>query len=258
LLIIIFQRTITLKKTQQHQQYKYEEFDQHISLWATIPSGQGHSLVLLRKIVEGIQSGSFTRNPSIVIAGEGSRELAIATANTLCSSDIREIDAKFLFNTKNMVDFFSSSNFDSVHIILNIGSIGLSESVLWNFIKSREYKFSRMDGSWEIIHSHGSIILTSEQVKSISPRILKIADFKVIMEPWTQSQLELLVHQRLKFCGIDYGDNEEVLKTIIEYCQGEIWRIIDLLKICVLLAQSENQKLTLRMVEKASKMTLPG
>ena len=244
-----------MKKTQQqHQQYKYEEFDEHISLWNCIPAGQGHSLVLLRKIVEGIQSGSFNRNPSIVIAGEGSRELAIATANTLCSP-AREIDAKFLYNTKNMVDFFSESLFDTVHIVENVGSIGLSESVLWNFLKSREYKFSRMDGSWEIIHSHGTIILISEQVKSISPRILKAVDFKVTLEPYTQEQLELLVHQKVKFCSVDYGNNGEVLKTIVEYGYGKLDLINDLLKICILLAQSENRNiLTLKTVKQASKL----
>ena len=112
-----------------------------------------------------------------------------------------------------------------------------------------------MDGSWEIIHSHGTIILISEELKCISPRILKAVDFKVIMEQWTQDQLELIVHQRLKFCSVSYGDNGEVLKTIVEYGYGKLDLINDLLKVCVLLAQSEEEgKLSIRTVEKAAKL----
>lgn len=243
-----------MKKTKQQQQYKYEEFSKHISLWNCIPAGQGNSLVLLRKIVNGIQSGSFTRNPSIVIVGENSRELGIATANTLCSPDIREIESKYFNITKNIMDFFSDSTFETVHIITNNGTIGINESVLWSFLKKREYKFSRIDGSWEIIYPHGTIIICAEEIKLVPPSLVRVVDFKVNIESYTQDQLELIVHQRLRFCGIDYNDDEEVLKNIIEYSQGEVWRIIDLIKICILLVQNEGRKLTVKTVKQASKL----
>jgi hypothetical protein len=236
------------------QQYKLEEFDKHISLWNCIPAAQGNSLTLLRKIVNGIQSGNFARNPSLIIANEGAKELAIATANSLCSSDIREIESKYLFNVKTQIDYFSDSCFDTIHIIYSVNRIGLTESVLWQFIKNRGCKFPMMDNSVQHIHCHGVIIIVADEIKSIPLALIDAIDFKVIIEPYTQEQLELIVHQRLHFCGIDYGGDEEVLTTILEYCQGEIWRIKDLLKICVLLAQEADGKLNVKLIERASKL----
>lgn len=244
-----------MKKTQQQQQYKYEEFDEHVSLYNCIPAGAGHSLVLLRKIIEGIQSGNFNRNPSLIIVGENAREMAVATANALCSPDIREIDSKLLFTTKNQMDFFSDSSYEVVHIICNVSKIGLSESVLWQFIKNREYKFQMMDRSVQSIFCHGLIILTADEVKSIPSTLIQAVDFKATQEQFTQDQLELLVHQRLKFCGIDYLDDGKLLKLIVELGHSKLYLINYLLKICILLAQTEhNNNLSLRTVQRASKL----
>jgi len=244
-----------MNKTEQ-QIYKFEEFGQHISLWNVIPAGQGNSLVLLRKIIDGIQGNSFSQIPSLLIAGEGAEIFSRAVANSLCSSDIREIDAKYLTTNQSQIQFFRDSLFETVNIVSSVGGLGLSESVLWHLIKNRVYKFSSYDRkNFEYIHVNGMIIVCTKDIKLVPPQIIKAVDFKVIIEPYTQEQLELIVHQRLKFCGIDYGDDGEVLKTIIEYGNGQLSLIIDFLKICILMAQSESrEKINLKLVQRASRL----
>jgi hypothetical protein len=244
-----------MKKTQQ-QQYKYEEFDQHVSLWNIIPSGKGGSLVLLRKIIDGMQNNVFVKNPSILITGEGARTLAAATANTLCSGDIRIIEAKYLINTRTQMDFFGDNLGGTINIINSFERIGLNESVLWSLLKNRNYKFTSFDRKYsEYIYINGLVIITAQNIKSISSEILNVVDFKVEIEPYTQQQLELLVHQRLHFCGVDYNNDGNVLKAIVEHGNGQIENIIDFLKTCILSVQSENKnELTLGIVNKAIKL----
>lgn len=244
-----------MKKTHQ-QQYKYEEFDQHISLFNCIPAGKGNSLILLRKIVDGIQNSHFDRNPSILVVGEAAPLFATATANTLCSIDIRTIEAKYLYGVQNQIEFFSDSLFNTIHIINNFEKANFAEPVIWQFLKNGVYKFGSYLSRPEIyIHVNGIIILTASDIKSISQPIIDAVGFKVEIESYTQAQLELVVHQRLKFCGIDYCGDEQVLKTIVEYGCGQLKYIIEFLKICILLAQTDgNNKLTLKIVERACKL----
>ena len=244
-----------MKKTQE-QQYTFEEFDEHISLWNMIPAGDGSSLVLLRKILDGSQSGSFSRAPSLLIVGEGADTFAMAIGNSLCSSDIRQIEGKYLSGTKDQMSFFGDSLFDTVHIVSDPRTMSMNESVLWHMLRERRYKFSSFDGkNFEYIHVNGLLVLVAKNIKLLSPQIIKAVDFKVIIDEYTQEQLELIVHQRLRFCGIDYGEDGRVLKAVVQNGNKHLNLIIDLLKICILMVRAEHQeKLTLKLIERASKL----
>ena len=92
-------------------------------------------------------------------------------------------------------------------------------------------------------------------MSKVSSTILSAVGYKIGIEPYSQQQLELIVHQRLKFCGISYGDDEEVPKTVIKYGNGNLNLILDFLKICILMVQSENhKKLNLKLIERVSKL----
>ena len=81
--------------------------------------------------------------------------------------------------------------------------------------------------------------------------ITKSVDFKIITDRCSQTQLELIVHQRLKFCSVDYQDNEEVLKTIVRQGVGRIDLVMEFLRICILiLPWLCNKILLLPMIEK--------
>ncbi len=242
-----------MKETKQ-QQYKFDEFEQHVSLNNIIPAGNGKHIELLKYIAAGIQSGSFRINPSLLIVGEGAKTIGIALGNTICSEDIRKLDSKYFFGTQNQKDFFENSYCDTVHILSNIDKMGMFEGVLWHFLRLREYKFTGMDKTFEILHVNGIIILTAKTITSISPPIINALDFKIKTEPYTQEQLEQIVSQRLKFCSIHY-ESENVLKAIVAKGSGELKQIIDLLKMCILLLEEEGKKtVTEEIVEKAVRL----
>lgn len=244
-----------MKNTKQ-QVYKFEEFNEHVSLWNMIPAGDGASLVLLRKILDGIQSGAFNRAPSIFIIGEGADIYALALANSLCSGNVRHIEGRYLTGTNDQVSFWGDSLFDTVHIINEPQTTGLNESVIWHILKNRVCKFRSFDrNNVQYIHVNGTIILTATDLKRIPSQLIRASNFKVIIDSYTQQQLELIVHQRLNFCGVDYGDNEDILKSIIEYGNGNLNLILDFLKVCILMIQSEGEeKLNLKLIERASKL----
>ena len=235
----------------QQEQYKFEEFEQHVNLYNFIPAGDGKSIVLLRNIAEASQAGHFDKNPSILISGIGAEALALAFANTVCSDDIRQCDARCFMGTKEMIYFYHESRFDSVHIISNIDKTS-SDNIVWNFIKHKVYKFSlSFDGRLsEYVYLNGHLILTATDIKKVSQPIIDALDFKVVVDPYTEEQLEMIIKQRLKFCGIRY--DAEVITAMLEYFCGGLKGIIEVLRICVLLASQEGKyKLTQEHVEKA-------
>ncbi len=238
---------------QQKEQYKFEEFEEHLNLFNIVPAGDGKSLDLLRVVTDGIQSGHFDKKPSILIAGDGSINFAIAMANTLCPQELKICDAHYLLTTKDQMDFFGETLPDTIHIIQRVEKMGINESVLWNYLKNRFYKFKLSYDCRlvEYIYLNGMIIIVAQDIQKVSQAILDSTDFKVVIEPYSQKQIEMIVRQRLKFCGI-YEQNNEVITTILEYACGGLKRIIEILRICVLLVSQEGKKcLTMELVQKA-------
>lgn len=240
---------------QQQEQYKFEEFEEYINLYTIVPAGKGDSLTLLQFLADQIQGGHFSKNPSIIIAGEGASTLAIAMANSIFSQDVRHYDANCIQGTRELIHFYGESKLDSVHIISNIEKLG-NENILWNFLTHRVYRFcANYDGQLsEYIYLNGVIILTAKDITKVREYIIDAANFKVVLEPYSQEQLEMIIRQRLKFSGI-YEQNKEVIMTIFEYSYGSLKRIIEILRICVMLVSQEGKDcLTLELLQKAVNM----
>lgn len=246
-------------KKQYEEQYTFEEFDQHISLFNLIPQGDGNALKLLRKICDGLESQCFDRNPSILIAGEGAMAHSLALANTLCSDDIRYYQAKYLYTVNNLMECFQDSLPETIHIIENPQEIGSSEGILWSLINKREYKFTSFDRKqFEHIFVHGLIILVTDNIPSVPSPITKSVDFKIITNGCSYIQLQLSVCQILKFCSVDYQDNEQVLKIIAKQGAGRIDQMMEFLKICILIAKTEHKPLDMRIVNRVIRITSVG
>ena len=243
-----------MKKQEEHT---YEEFEQHISLYNLIPQGDGNALKLLRKICDGIDSGWFERNPSILIAGENAMTHSLAFANTLCSEDIRHYHSKYLYTVNNLIECFKDSLFDTIHIIQNPEEIGNSEGTLWSMLNKREYKFTSIDRKrFEHIFIHGLIILVTNNPASVPSPITESVDYKIITNQCSHTQLQLIVHQRLKFCSVNYQNDDEVLKTIAK--QGRIDQVMEFLKICILIAQTEDKPLDMKIVNRVVRLISVG
>ncbi len=246
-----------MKETQQEQTYQFDEFDNHVNLWNLVSPGSGKCLDMLRHIEEGIHAANFYKSPTILIAGEECETFAMAMTNSLCVDDVRNCDGKYFNIIKNQMDFFDNSMDNTVHIMSNVEKMGMSESVLWDFIKKREHCFTiPLSGSFKkYIFLNGVLILTAKDIKRVSDTIKAEVNFVVVLEPYTREQLAMILKQRLQFCGINYGQNDEVLKAITEFGTGDHSIVIRFLRSCILVAETEGKDcLTLELVKKTAGM----
>jgi len=242
-----------MKKTEP--QYAFEEFEQHVSLFNITKSGMGNSITYLLKVVDKIHNERFSRNPSILIVGDGAQTMGRALANTICSEDIRHCEAKYLNTIRGQIDYVTNSLPDTVHLISNVENIGMGESMLWHYLKNRECIFSSNDGKfWEKIHAYGTIILTAKEIDKVPLPIIKGVDFSTFTEKYLRSQLRKVVCQRLAFCSVDC-EEVEVLNAIVDG-QKDVGQVINLLKNCLLVLDSEMADccLNLDIVEQAKKL----
>ena len=252
-----------MKKTPKTIPKDINDFENEVNLYRLVSGGSCSGLLLLRKLADKIHQDNYlspgTRLPSLLLCGkEGTRLHALALLNSLCIEDIRECDSRYFDSGINSKEIFENSYFDTCHLITNIEQLRpQQEAVIWRYIKLGWCSYQNFAlKTKEIIHNNGMIILTTKDSSKVAPPILSAVDYKVGIEPYNQANLELLVHMMLRYSGIDYSNDEEVLKTIIEHACGELDIIInDLLKVCILLAQSEEGgKLSIKTVEKASKL----
>ena len=250
-------------KTQNNTIYEIDDFQHHCHLWNIVPSGQGKGIVLLRKIVDAIQNNNYSRPynkiPSFLITGEEGKGLvARALVNSLQIEDIRECPSCYLENGISSHQFFSDSITNTAHIITHIEHLNkVAESVVWRYLAQGRCTYSnfftkKIDS---IIHCNGLIVLTTKNKDVLSSSIIKAIDNIVELERFSNEQLKLIVHQRLKFIGMEY-DGEGILQEIVGKDPLGIGEVMQFLKKCVMLMHAENWDcLTYEIVEKAVRLS---
>ena len=67
--------------------------------------------------------------------------------------------------------------------------------------------------------------MTCKDTELINDALLASIDYKIKLKPMSNENLKTAVHQRLVFCGLEYG-GEEVLQAIINHGQGDISKVI--------------------------------
>ena len=97
-------------------------------------------------------------------------------------------------------------------------------------------------------------VLTEKDINKVADPIVDAVDYIIEIEPYTQ-QLELIVLQRLKYCGVEY-EKEEVLSQIVRGGDGQLKNIIKFLKLCITVMKSDGRddRLMLKDVEKAGRI----
>lgn len=251
-----------MDKTQNKKVCEIEDFERQCHLWSIVPGGTGKGILLLRKIVDSIQANSYARPdsklPSILIVGsEGKQLVATALVNSLAIGDTRTCHARYLENGITSHMFFNHSTADTAHIITNIEHLkNNAESVLWRYVKNRccnyyNYATQKFDN---IVRCNGLIVITAKNRKLVSDPLLR-TDYIIELEPLSTDQKCLVVHQYLKFCGIEY-DGEQVLQAVVGNTPGSMRQILQLLRACIVVMRAEHEEgLTEEIVEKAKRLT---
>ncbi len=230
----------------KQEQKEITDFIYHCHLWNLVPGGDGKGIVLLRRIVDAIQSDNYqnpgNNPPSFLITGAIGKKLTVnALLNSLAIEDVRECHAKYFENDIPSFQFFWDSFDTTAHVITEIEQLrGKAESTLWKYLNKRECSYynnvSRMYD--RIVHCNGLIVMTCNNLALISDTIIRATDHIIRLQPLNLDQLEAVIHQRLVFCGISY-DGEEVLKAVVEAGNTQIDLVIKFLKVCILMIKAE-------------------
>ena len=239
-----------------------DEFENSVSLYNLLAGGSGKAVILLKKMVDQVQNDNFhnviaNSPPSLIIIGrEGKSVTAKAFLRALGIEQIRQIQARYVEGESYLVALFQNSHANIGYIIHHVEKLqeGLL-SYLWQLLKEKKLCIFNFLNQMEEVHKiNGIVILTSSDIKKVSQPIMQAVDYVIKLEEYTQQQLELIVLQRLQFSGLDY-ENEEVLRTVVEYGNGQLRYIIRFLRDCYTVVRADGRdKLMLSDIEKAVKL----
>ncbi len=236
-----------MKKQEQKHIISLDQYDETVSLYQLISPGAGRGLTHLKLIVNSILHNPVqqTRKPlSLLIVGkQGCRTHGRSFIRALGLEDISETHAQFLSAPTNAVhDFFNPLLPAQSYLISNIETLYPSVlKTIFEIITKGEYSgYDYQRRTKEIVCVYCPVVLTAPDISKIPGYFKENIDHIVSLEEYTDQQLELVVLQRLKYCGIDY-DEEKVLSLIVKYGLKDLHKIIRLLKSSITVMMSENR-----------------
>ena len=236
-----------MKKQEQKQIISIDEFDSTVSMYQLLSPGAGRGLTHLKTIVNSILHNPVQqqRKPLslLVIGKQGARTHGRCFIRALGLEDIRETPAQLLHAHPNAIhEFFNPLLPCQGFLVSSIDALYVSVlKTLYEIISKGEYSgYDYQRGGKEIVAIHVPVVMTVREILKIPKYFQESIDHIVKLEEYTKDQLELIVLQRLKYCGIDY-DDEKVLNLIVQYGHENLHKIIRLLKSSITVMMSENR-----------------
>jgi hypothetical protein len=235
-----------MEKQEQKQIVGLDEFDTTVSLWQLLPAGAGRGLHRLKTIVNSIHNGQVKQSLkplSLLIAGkQGLRTHARCVLRAWGLEHPGELPAHLLQSTADEIfNFFSPSQMADSHIISSVSLLYPAIlKTLYEVVSTGEFsKYDNIRKTTEVVPVFTPIVMTTNAKDNVPTYFQQKIDHIVELEDYSEQQLQLIVLQRLKYCGLDY-DEEKVLQLIVEYGLEKLHNIIRLLKssITVMLADS--------------------
>ena len=246
-----------MKKQEEKKIVDLDEFDNTVSLWQLIKSGNGRGQKKLEFIVDSILNSKVepSHKPfSMILSGtQGCSTHARCILRAIGLDFPYELPAQLLqSNNYEVHSFFFPSRMCDSYIISSASLLNqTAQKILYEVLSAGEYsQINYTRQSTEVISVQKPIILTTHNKDNIPKYLQEKIDHIVELESYTKQQLELLVLQRIKYANIDYAE-EKVLQLIVEYGCEKLNIITRLLKsaITVMLADSRTV-LTVEDVEK--------
>ncbi len=225
-----------MKKQEQKQIVDLDEFDQTVSLYQLLPSGAGRASKKLKTIINSIHNGQVKQSKkpfSLLIAGsQGTRTHARSFLRALGMDYPLELPANLVQASINEVfNFFSPTRLCDSYIISSFSL--LYPSVLktpFEIITTGEFSvYNNVRKMTEVVPVLKPVVMTTHTKNNVPKYFQEKIDHIVELEDYTEQQLQLIVLQRLKYCGLDY-DEEKVLQLVVEYGAEKLNNIIRLLK----------------------------
>jgi len=216
-----------------------DDFDQVVSLWQIIPSGQGQGLTHLKAIADSNLNGTGVSLRSLMIVGEAVELHGGAFLRALGYEHINQIHAALIQPAHRLVEFFCHGQ-DTAHLVSHVEHmVGAIHPYICQAVRQGQYFVYDYGKRELVIYVVATpIVLTTQAEHKVHPALVEAVEYVVAVEPYTAEQLELVVLQRLKYSGLTYQD-EEVLRQIVQGGQERYDSVIDLLKIVMLLVLAD-------------------
>jgi len=231
-------------KQQEEQQCinLIDDFDDYVSLSNIISNNL--SLIKIQKIVDKITHDRFGTSdykyPSILIAGKiGKRTHGISLLRSLGIDNYQVIESQLYGHTGFSVRHFSNTH-EGV-VLCNVEHLDQQcQKIVLDVIKNRKFTFfNYMNQDKVVYHYDGILIMTCGDISKVHEQVYKSVSHFVQILPYDQTELELMVLQRLKFSGIEIDDG---LSGKIVQQGGDLHNIIRFLKDTVMVMRAEGRK----------------
>jgi len=227
---------------EKHITSDISSFDKEVPIYKIL--FQDRTTALLKYIIDKIAIDKYEhvnfRLPSIVIAGkEGKQLIARAFSNSLCYH-FEHIQGQHLGMGGCAGSVYKDSDTETVYYISSADRLSpYSVSLLHNFLTHGHIKFrDNMRDELVTVTTHNKLfVLGVHDPKKLCPDLYKAGDYRCYLKNYSTSEMEILVDQRLKWCGIDH--QKEVPAIIVRNGEGSIANCIRLLSVCYLVMRGD-------------------
>ena len=240
-------------KNAEHTISDINSFDQEISIYKVLFQDKATSL--LKYIIEKISIDTFQNNrarlPSILITGKEGKELTARAFSNSMAMELETIQGDLLGTGGNSGTLYENSNDETVYYISSSEKLFASSvSSLYKFlIQGFTTMRNPISRDVEKISADNKLFVFSAiDHKKVNQVLYKAINYHCYLQKYNIEQMELIVEQRLRWCGIDY--DKEIPAIIVRNGEGSISNCIRLLSVCFLIIRGDGRTyMTVKDVE---------
>jgi len=225
-------------------------FDEEISIYKIL--FQDRTTALFKYIVERISIDRYEtvnfRLPSILIAGkEGKQLLTRALSHSMCNS-FEQVQGKHLNMGGYSGSLYRNSDSETVYYISSASELNSSAITMFHkFLTQGYFKFrNHMSGEDMTTSADNKLFIFSvNDSKKLCSDLYKAIDYHCYLKNYNTREMEIIVEQRLRWCGIDF--DKEIPAIIVHNGKGSISNCIRLLSVCYLVMRGDSRtKMTIK------------
>ncbi len=228
-------------------------FDNEVPIYKVL--FQDKTTLLLKSVIEKLSIDRFEnvnfRLPGILLSdGEGKELLAKAFANSICFK-FEHVQSRHLMAGGSCGSLYKNIDQETVYYISAAEELtAYSISMLFKLLTEGYSKVRIYGGNYETVTAENKLfIFSTDHEEQICPDLYKAIDYHCVLNSYTTEQMEIIVEQRLKWCGV--GFEEQIPAIIVRNGEGSMSKCIRLLSICFLVMRGDGRtKMIMGDVEK--------
>jgi hypothetical protein len=242
------------KQKEQHITSDINTFDQEVSIYKIL--FQDRATALLKYIIDKLLNDRYenknNRLPAVMIVGKygGKHLISRAFSNSMCSN-FEFIHGRYLGMGGYSGTLYKNSDTETIYYISSADELSpYSASLLHKFLSQGYYKYRNHIVNEEItvLTDNKLFVFGVNDTKEFCSDLFKEIQYHCYLNNYSTTEMEILVEQRLKWCGINYV--KQVPAIIVHNGEGSISKCMRLLSVCFLIMGGDGRrKMTIKDVE---------